>query len=357
LNPQKVATYNFIDVEVTEQAGWSGPIPVAVNAGINEILPRLVLRDSDYMVIYTDGTDALSKSSADLGYTWDAPLTIGTYTDIDTMHAVQGGDGNVYVNYQNSDGKSLYNSKFDGTSWSAPVITTYHGMTLPPYSCDLGIDSSGYLYTMLGDDWSTLGFRSVNPYDVSTWNDDRVEALYNGIYSWNDAFVQWVDIPKFFYVHEGIQLDYAWYEAGWNKAALRIEENSSLLEPAIAPESDGPYHGVITIADGTDYTIQYFRYDALPPTEEHIVTLDSGLTNRMHSSISVNGNLVAVLYDADDEVRYIESTDGGDTFGEVTVLSAGYYSHVRIDPLSGKVVAAYAVDEEGSMNIYVKIKN
>lgn len=356
-NPQKVATYNYIDVEVTEQVGWSDPIPVAIDTSLSEILPRLVLRDSDYMVIYSDGTDALSKSSADFGYTWDSPLTIGTYAEIDTMHAVKGGDGNVYVQYQRSPDKNLYNSKFDGTSWAEPVNTTYHAMTVAPYSCDLGVDSSGYLYTMLAGDWSTFGFRSVNPYDISTWADDGIESFYNGVYSMNDGFVQWADVPKFFFVHEGNQLDYAWYESGWSKAALRVEESTTLIEPAIAPESDGPYHGVITVFDGTDYAIQYFRYDTLPPTAEHTVMLETGLIDRMHSSISVNGNLVAILYDADDEVRYVESTDGGNTFGPATVLSAGYYSHVRIDPLKGKVIAAYAVEESGNMNIYVRIKN
>ena len=354
--------YNKTTIHVYPDAtGWSDPILVA-GTGSNEILPRIVLRKDDYWIIYSDGTSALSKYSTDDGLNWSAvPQTIGGYANIDTLHAVEGLDTCIYVQYQNSDSKYITLSKYDGSAWAAPVSTSYHGMTLPPYSCDLGLDVDGYIYDMLGDDWSALGFRSAAPYDISVWNSDPIESFYNAIYSVNDGFVQNVDMPKFFFVHEGTELDYAWYNGAWQKAAARTGTDT-LIEPAIAPESDAPYHGLVTVYDGVDYELEYFRYDTWPPVSEFTYLISEDLSGPGFSSISIKGDMISILFDVNGEIHYVESPDGGITFSAEEVLGGGAgggtcaYSHVRIDRFSGKVVAAYSEEESGSYNIYIRMK-
>jgi len=350
--------YNKTTIHVyPDVTGWSDPILVAGN-NTNEILPRIVLRKDDYWIIYSDGTSALSKYSNDDGLSWNGPWTIGTYANIDTMHAVEGLDESIYAQYQTSDSKYISLSKLAAAGWETPVSTSYHGMTAPPYSCDFGIDSNGYLYDMLGDYYSALGFRSVAPYDISSWNHDPIESFYAVIYSVNDGFVQNVPTPKFFYVHEDTQLDYAWYDVGWHKNAVRTGTDT-LIEPAIAPESDGPFYGLITVFDGTEYSLEYFNYDTLPPTSTVIYTITDALAGPGFSSISVKDSKISILFDINGEIHYVESPDGGITFSAEEVLGSGScaYSHVRIDRFTGKVVAAYAKEESGSYNIYIRMKS
>jgi len=357
------AMYNKFVVQVfPPQPPWSDPILVSGEPGVDEILPRVVLCENEYWIIYTDGASALARNSTDGGYTWSDPMVIGGYAGIDTIHAVLGGDNGIYVQYQTSAAKYTYLSAYYDGPWEPPVQTSYHGMTLPPYSCDLGVGADGYIYDMTTGDLSAFGFRSDNPYSIASWTDDPIESFYNAVYSINDGFVQQATTPKFFFVHENTQLDYAWYDDGWDKAPA-MTGTDTLIEPAIAPESDGPYHGVMGIDHGTDYEVVYFRYDSWPPTAAHTVSLVAGLAQEpIFHSISVENDVVSVLFDADGEVRYIESTDGGDTFGTPDALGGGgggvfAYSHVRHDTHGPAVVAAYAKEEDGDYNIYVQLKS
>ncbi len=353
------ALYNKITIKVGPPISndWSPPIIIDDEAGVDKILPRVILRDSDYWIIYTDETDILARQSTDDGYTWSAAMTVGTYGGTDTIHAVLGGDNAIYVMWQASDAKYTYISKWNGSDWEGPAENDYHGMTLPPYSCDLGVDDEGYIYFMTTGDWSTFGFRSTNPYDISDWLNDPIESFYNGVYSINDGFVQNVETPKFFFVHEEDEMDYAWYDGGWDKAAA-MTGMGTLIEPAIAPEVDGPWHGVVATYDGVDYDLVYFRYDAWPPVSAHTVELASGLTEiPTFHSLSVEGGTVSLLYDADGDVRYVESSDGGDTFGSPETLSTGsMFSHIRRDFNSSRVVAAYSKEEGDDWNIYIRLK-
>lgn len=355
--------YNKFTIQVLPpKPPWSDPILVAGETGVNEILPRLVLQQNDYWIVYTDGTDALARFSTDGGYNWSAPMTVGTYSAIDTIHAVLGGDNGIYVQYQRSYDKYTFLSACKDGAWEPPVSTSYHALTVVPYSCDLGIGADGYLYDMMTGSWSAFGFRSENPYDITSWADDSIEAFYNAVYSVNDGFVQQAATPKFFFVHENTELDYAWYDSGWSKAAA-MTGSDNLIEPAIAPESDGPYHGVLGVDRGSDYEVMYFRYNSWPPSSAHTVTLATGIVAEpVFHSISVEGNTVSILYDADGEVRYAESTDGGDTFGSPEVVAGGggsggsAYSHVRRDAFAPALVAAYAQEEDGDYNIYVRLR-
>lgn len=363
---ESYALYNKFIIEVEEDLppwDWSDPILISGETGVDEILPRIALLDDEYWVIYTEGTAAVGRNSTDGGQTWSAPTTIGTYDYIDTIHAVVGGDNGIYIQYQHSYEKYTYVSKYNGASWEPPVETSYHALTTQPWSCDLGIGADGYLYDMTTGGWSTYGFRSNGPYDISTWTSDIIESFYNGVYSINDGFVQQATTPKFFFVHEDTELDYAWYDGGWDKAAA-MTGDETLIEPAIAPETDGPYHGVIGIDKGTSYDVEYFRYDDWPPSTAHTISLAIGLTEEpVFHSISVDGDIVSILYDADGEVRYAESTDGGDSFDADVILGGGggsggcAYSHIRHDPDAQKIVAVYGVMESGDYNIYARIKS
>ncbi len=354
------ALYNKFTVRVElPQPLWTDPILVAGEQGVDEILPRLVLRENDYWIIYTDGTDALARSSGDGGYTWSEAEIIGNYEGIDTIHAVLGGDNGVYVQYQKSSTKYTYLSVYEGGSWATPVSTSYMGMTVSPFSCDLGIGADGYLYDMTTGSWSALGLRSDSPFDITYWSSDPIGTFYNAVYSINDGFVQQASTPKFFYVHDDTQLDYAWYDGGWDKAPAMTGDDA-LIEPAIAPESDGPYHGVMAANRGGSYDVEYFRFDSWPPTTPYTVALATGLIDEpVFHSISADGDAVSVLFDADGDVLYVESADGGDTFGSPEKLGEGScaYSHVRRDAFAGGVIAAYAEEEGGDYNIYVRLQN
>jgi len=358
--------YNKFTIQVVSAGAgdWGPPILIDGDSGMDKILPRLVLREEDYWVIYTDGTTVKAKQSTDGGYTWSAAMTVGTYPDVDTIHAVVGGDGNIYAQYQRSDTKDTYVTEYDGSSWLPAANPNYHGMTLPPYSCDLGISADGYIFDMLADDWSTLGFRSTNPYDITDWTEARIEAFYNGLYSMNDGFVQWAAIPKFFYVHEETTLDYASYETSWVKGSV-ISGTDTLIEPAIAPESDDPYHCVIAVDTGSGYEMKYIRFDGWPPLIS-IETIFGGTITAVPTfhSISVEGDMVSIFYEADGKVWYVESNNGGLSFGTPLMLGEGgggggggcSYTHIRRDAYSAKVVAAYAKEESGDWNIYIRMK-
>ncbi len=356
------ALYNKFTIEVVEDLppwGWGDPILISGETSVDEILPRIALLDDEYWVIYTEGTAAVGRNSTDGGYTWSAPTTIGTYAGIDTIHAVVGGDNGVYIQYQHSNAKYTYVSKYNGTSWEPPVETSYHALTTQPWSCDLGIGADGHLYDMTTGDWSTFGFRSNFAYEITTWTSDPIESFYNGVYSINDGFVQQATTPKFFFIHDDTNLNYAWYDGGWDKASA-MTGTDTLIEPAIAPETDSPYHGVIGIDKGASYDVEYFRYDSWPPSTAYIVSLATGLTEKpVFHSISVKGDIVSILYDADGEVRYAESNDGGDNFDADVVLGAGVcaYSHIRHDPNAQKIIAVYGVMESGDYNIYARIKS
>ena len=118
------------------------------------------------------------------------------------------------------------------------------------------------------------------------------------------------------------------------------------------------------IFDGTSYEVEYFRYTGWPPTAPYIVSLNTGLSDEpIFHSISVEGNTVSIFYDADGEVLYAESIDGGGNFDPDVVLGGGggsggcAYSHIRHDPYTNSIVAAYAELESGDYNIYVRIKS
>jgi hypothetical protein len=353
------ALYNRISMTVqSDTTGWGDPIVVTEVDNLNEILPRIVLRGDQIWIIYTNGTDCLAKYTTDDGMTWNGPVTIGSFPGIDTIHAVLGGDNGIYVQYQTSNNKNLYISKYDGTSWSTPALTTYHALTVEPYSCDLGIDSSGYVYDMLGDAWSAFGFMSTYPNEATDWTDHRIASFFNAVYSINDGFVQWADEAKFFFVHEETDLIYAWHNTLWNKNTA-MSGTEKLIEPAIAPESDLPYHGVMTVDYGSNFNLEYFRFDSTPPSTPQRTTIYQFHGNNIFHSISVDGDKVSIAYDADGDVLYAESLDGGDTFTTwADTLSAGdsMYSHVRRDQAAGKVVAAYAKKFGTDYDIYIRIK-
>ncbi|MFH1515826.1 MAG: hypothetical protein ABIG42_10255, partial [bacterium] len=359
-NSQFFNTYNYFTLTVsTQTTGWSDPI-VVVAEGKDDILPRLVLKDNEYWVIYTDGDSALSKYSLNDGATWSGAMMIGAFGGIDTLHAVLGGDNGIYVQYQRSSTKNTLLSKHDGVNWSVPVDYNYHGLTVQPYSCDLGITADGYIYDQTTGSWSAMGFKSTAPYTMS-FADNKIMTFYHAIYSANDGFVQQAAIPKFFYIHEEsaseIRLEYAADNAGWTYGPIRTG-SVGLYEPAIAPESDGPYHGVMAVEDGAGFDLEYFRYATLPGTE-YAVTIEQDMAGHSFHSISVEGNMVSVLYDADGAIKYVESTDGGNTFGAADVLEGAdcMYSHVRRDAYSDTVVAAYSKFEDGFYNIYIRKKN
>jgi len=342
---------------------WSDPILVSGEAGFDETLPRIVLRETGWWIIYTDGSSALARQSTDGGYTWSGPMTIGSFADIDTLHAVLGGDNGIYVQYQRSDTKSTYVASYHGGVWSSPSSTSPGmGISSPPYSCDLGIASDGYVYSLVGDYFSMFGWRSNNPWDTGSWTGGIIQGFYDAIYSINDGFVQQALEPRWSFVHGGTELDYGWYGADWNNG-VAMTGAKTLIEPAIALESDGPYHGVVAIDQGGTYDVQYFRFASWPPSSPDTVALVTGLTTvPVFHSISADGDTVSVLFDADDEVRYVESGNGGDTFEAAEVLGGGgggrcAFSHVRIDPYGTSTVAAYAKLEDGDYNIYVRIKN
>jgi len=361
------ALYNKFTIEVKPDIPpweWGDPILISGETGVDEILPRIALLDDEYWIIYSEGTGVVGRNSTDGGYIWSAPTTIGTYEDIDTIHAVVGGDDGIYIQYQHSYEKYTYISKYDGTSWEPPVETSYHALTTQPWSCDLGIGADGYIYDMTTGGWSSLGFRSDVAYEITAWTSDPIESFYNGVYSINDGFVQQATTPKFFFVHDDTDLNYAWYDGGWDKASAWITGDDAFIEPAIAPETDSPYHGVIGIDKGTSYDIEYFRYDSWPPSAPHTVSLANGLAEEpVFHSISVKGDIVSILYDADGEIRYVESNDGGDNFDPDVVLGGGggsggcAYSHIRFDANAQKIVAVYGVMEGGDYNIYARIKS
>ena len=353
------ALYNKFTVHVGIPGQWSDPIIVAGEPGVDEILPRIVLRENDYWIIYTDGISVLAKSSTDFGLTWSSAGVIGNYPYVDTIHGVLGSDDGIYVQYQRSDAKYTYHTDYHGGVWSSPVNTAGMGMTVLPVSCDMGIGSDGYVYAGLGDAWSTFAFISTNPWSTSDWNYKPIAPLYQGTYSINDAFIQNVDIPKLLYIHNETQMEYAHYDGGWVKNIAETGTDT-LIEPTLAPESDAPYHGVMARYDGESYSVEYFRYASWPPSSPDKIVLATGLTEvPVFHSISAEGDFVSVLYDADGQVFYAESIDGGDSFSTPVVLaeSVSGYGHIRRDPARTAVVAAYAKYEGGDYNIYVRIKS
>ncbi|MFH1676364.1 MAG: hypothetical protein ABIC40_04990, partial [bacterium] len=294
------ALYYKFTVHVGIPGQWSDPIIVAGEPGVDEILPRIILREDDYWIIYTDGTSVLAKSSSDQGLTWSDATTIAGYPDTDTIHAVLGGDNGIYVQYQRSDTKYTYHSDYHDGVWSSPVNTAGMGMTLPPVSCDLGIGSDGHVYSALGDMWSAFAFISVDPWSTSSWNYKPIAPLYQGTYSINDAFIQNADIPKLLYVHYAGQLEYAHYDSGWTTGIIETV-TEDLIEPALAPESDGPYHGVMSRTDGDTFSVEYFRFDSWPPSSPYKITILSGITEvPFYHSISAEGDTVSILFDVDD---------------------------------------------------------
>lgn len=352
------ALYDTITVEVLPDltTDWSDPIPVALEPGLDEILPRVIIRGNEYWIIYTDGTDVMAKVSDDGGASWALSAILGTASYINRLHAVLGNDNRIYVQYQSTENKYNYNSQYGDSGWSPPVVLSYHGMTVMPYSCDFGVGADGFLYSMTTGSWSTFGFRSVNPYDISAWLNDPIEAMYNGLYSKFDGFVQNAAMPKFFYIHEDTSLDYAWYDAGWQKATLYTGAET-LNGPAIAPESDGPIHGAMSKYDGTSYSYEYFRYESWPPLLHQITILENGIGTEGYMSVTSDMDHVAILYDADGTVSCSESLDGGMTINNVDVLASdSTYSHIRKDSAGGKLIAAYAKMEDGDYNIYIRIK-
>ncbi len=335
---------------------WQDPVLVAEATGGALLLPRVAVIEEQVWVVYTDGQEVLARWADVDDLTWSEPTQIGAYAGVDTLHAVPGRDGALYVQYQTSEAKYTYVAWYDGATWRAPTETSYHGMTVPPYSCDLGIDALGYLYDMTTGDWSALGFRSTSPNDASSWEDDSIETFYNAIYSSNDGFVQGAEIPKLFFVHEDTQLDVAWYDDGWHLETARDGEEI-LLEPAIAPESDGPYHGVLTVVENDEARLEYFRYDTWPLEDAWTVPLADGDGLDGVASISVHGDQVAVLYDADGGVWFRESWDGGDSFSAPEMLAPrGHGSHIRFQPDGSGLVAAYVVSLEDGSEIQVRVR-
>ncbi len=347
-----------ITVEPFNPTVWSDPILVSGDAGVDEILPRIVLRENDYWIVYTDGTDALARMSTDGGLNWSAPMTIGNYEDIDTIHAVPGGDS-IFVQYQTSTSKETWLSEYSAGAWSAPVRNNMMGLTTQPWSCDFGVGGDGTLFDMWTGGWSMFGFHSENPLDLSAFIYDNIQPMYNAVYSINDGFVQDAQTPTLFYVHDDTQLDYGYFDGAlWQKAAAYTSQDT-FIEPAIAPESDIPFHCVVGFNRGANNDVQYLRFDTWPPASPTVTSLATGLIDEpTFHSISVEGDVVSVLYDADGEIRYVESTNGGDSFTSDLVLSpTSMYSHIRIDGYTDSTVAAYAMDEGGDYNIYVRIKN
>jgi hypothetical protein len=349
------ALYNTFTIEIgSDVPEFGDPILVSGEPGVDEILPRIVYRAGEVWIFYTDGTDIIARTSLNAGASWSAPTVIDSY-----------GDNGVYVQYQKSDDKKTYIMAYQGGVWNGPVQPNIMGMTTQPFSCDFGIQSDGTLLDMWTGSMSMFGFHTTSPYDINTFNLDNIQPFYNAVYSINGGFVQSVDIPKMFYIHDDYTLDFAWYAEEspgvftWSKIAAYTSPGR-LIEPAVAPESDMPYHLVIAKDTGGTYEVAYYRFNALPPDLPHIVLLESGLaTEPVFHSISYEEGIVSILYDADGEVRYVESSNGGDTFSDSVVLGNGgvgayNYSHVRNDPFSTDLIAAYTKEESGDYNIYIQ---
>ncbi len=360
------ALYNTFTIEIgSDLPEFDDPILVSGEPGVDEILPRIVYRAGEVWIIYTDGTDILFRTSLNAGASWSAPTVIDSYLGVDTLHAVRGADNGIYVQYQKSTDKETYIMAYQGGDWNGPVQPNIMGMTTQPWSCDFGIKSDGTLLDMWTGSWSMFGFHSTSPYDINTFTLDNIQSFYNAVYSINDGFVQLVDVPKMFYIHDDYTIDFAWYAEEspgvftWFKLAAYTSPGR-LIEPAVAPESNLPYHLVIAKETGGTYEVAYYRFNALPPDLPHVVILEGGLTTEpVFHSISYEDGTVSILYDADDEVRYVESSNGGDTFSDSVVLGSGgvgvyKYSHVRNDPFSTDLIAAYAKEETGDYNIYIQ---
>jgi hypothetical protein len=345
------------------QAGWGAPKLVEGEIGINSMQPKIVLRGDEYWIIYSRAdTEVWAKYSTDEGDTWSLPELIGVAPSVKTLHATLGGDNCIYVQYQGHGEGFTYLSKYDGSHWSFPVEVSEPTAMMPPFSCDLGLDSFGHIYNLTNDSMICIGFRSTNPYELSVFDEEIIDPHHNCYYSLNDCFVQNSVMPKWMYVHDRYALHCGWFDGNWNIAPVRVEVDKLLIEPALAPESDMPYHGVLCAFDFTTADIEYFRYDDWPPSLEHRVTLEPAIPiPSVFHSISSNGGLVSVLYEANSEIRYAESNDGGNTFSPPETIGggaggAGTCSHVRINPAGPKVIAAYCVEEDGYYKIYTRIK-
>ena len=355
------ALYNKFIITVGGTSTWNEPILVSGEPGVDEILPRIVQRPGEVWIIYTNGNEELSRTSFDGGMTWSPPSSIGGYAGIDTLHAVEGQDHGIYVQYQRSGVKTTYVTAYQGGMWQTPIVNNLMGLTTSPYSCDLGISHNGFLFDMWTGDWSMFGFHSDYVYDLSSWTFDNIETFYNCVYSINDGFVQQAGTPKLFYIHDETTLDFgSWDGSVWNRGAA-FNSTDRLIEPAVAPESDDPYHIVVATDRGSYYELQYVQFTSWPPAFFTSSTLESSLAiEPVFHSISAEGPHLSILYDADGEVRYVESNDGGINFSPYETLGSGgntyMYSHIRQDPYTNAIVAAYAKEESGDYNIYVQFK-
>jgi hypothetical protein len=336
---------------------WSEPILVSGDASFDEYLPRIVLSSTEYWIIYATNSNEVARTSSTGGFFWSDPSDIDNFGGPDTLHAVQGLNGDIFIQYQHSSSKETYIKQYSSGQWSGPNFNNLHGLTVGPYAADLGISAGGTIFDMWTGDWSFFAHHSEFPYDLSSWIFDNVQTFYNANYSVNDGMVQNAENAKIFFVHDGTQLDYGEFTTEWNHGAA-WNPTDTIIEPAIAPESDNPYHGIMGLDKGGTYDVVYFRFDNWPPSSPTLVTLETGLTQEpVYHSISAEGDNISVLYDADGQVFFDESTDGGDTFVGRTSFGPGMFSHIRNDANRSTLMAAYAVDEGSDYNIYVRVRN
>ncbi len=363
-NPPVDATTLHITITHMEPGIWSDPILVSGDPGVDEILPRIVYRSNEIWIVYTDGLGAVARVSSD-GATFSPPMAIGEYAGIDTLHAVLGGDNGIYVQYQHSFSKETWHNKYSEGSWGTSSRNNTMGITSNNFAADLGISDIGIIFDMWNGDWSQHGFHSDSPYDLDgTWTFDNIQAMYNAQYSMNDGFVQRVEVPKLFYVHDGTTLDYGEFSSdAWSKGAAWTQPGT-IIEPGVAPESDGPYHLVVGVENAGVYDVRYLKFDSWPPSSPASTDLATGLigTPTFHS-ISSNGDQISVLYDADGEIVYKISSDGGTSFGPPEVLAGSTdgdpakNSHIREISTTNSTIAAYALMEDGDYNIYIRTRS